>query len=174
MDLERAVRPLERVTAAFGRVEKVEIKGRTVYLLLIKNPTGFNQVIQTFLAPTADRRPRTAKQIAKRTAHSVMIAVNDNFADGRDVSWLWDVAFEEMTGKGHTIVASGIRAADLALRLKYADEPVPIIEDLEAALDQVVEQAQPGDTVYVLPTYTAMLQLRERIRSRGLVAGRWM
>ncbi len=159
IDLERAARPLERVTAAFGRVERVSIDGRNVYLLLIKNPTGFNQVIQTFLG--GDK------------PHSVMVAVNDNFADGRDISWLWDVAFEEMTGRRHKLVASGVRATDLALRLKYAGEGVAITEDLDDALAQTVASAAEGETVYVLPTYTAMLALREKIRSRGLVEGRW-
>jgi UDP-N-acetylmuramyl tripeptide synthase len=159
ISLERATGPLERATAAFGRVERLEVDGREVYLLLIKNPTGFNQVIQTFLVG--------------EKSHSVMIAINDNFADGRDVSWLWDVAFEEMAGHKHQITASGIRATDLALRLKYADQQTTIQENLEVAFNHAVGSALPGETVYILPTYTAMLQLRERIRSRGLVAGRW-
>lgn len=155
----RSTLALERVTAAFGRVERLEIDGRTVYLLLIKNPTGFNQVIQTFL--TGNK------------AHSVMVAINDNFADGRDVSWLWDVAFEEMAGRGHKIIASGVRAEDLALRLKYAEEGVLVEDHLEVALNQAVAAAAVGETVYILPTYTAMLEIRDRIRTHGLVEGRW-
>ncbi len=173
--VERAAKALERVTAAFGRVERLEIEGRTVYLLLIKNPTGFNQVIQTFLT--------------SNKAHSIMVAINDNFADGRDVSWLWDVAIEELRVQhpssnvkgpkpavgsvGHNIVVSGDRALDMGLRFKYAGQAVAIETNLEAAFNQAVRSASPGETVYVLPTYTAMLELRERVRTLGLVKGYW-
>ncbi len=137
---------IEQTEAAFGRVEKLELDGREVYLLLIKNPTGFNQVIQTFL-------------LGKPGA--LMIAINDNFADGRDVSWLWDVAVEELSSTEHTIVASGIRAADMALRLKYAGLDAAIDSNLKAGLAHVLRASKPGETVYILPTYTAMLELRE-------------
>ncbi len=176
IDVVRSCRALESVTAAFGRVERLEIDGRTVYLLLIKNPTGFNQVIQTFLA--GDK------------GHSLMIAINDNFADGRDVSWLWDVAIEELRVKhttnavpvgreskpghsGHKIVVSGVRALDMALRFKYADQKVAVEANLEEAFKQTVAAAAPGETVYIMPTYTAMLELRQRIRALGLVKGYW-
>lgn len=176
IDLERSCKALERVTAAFGRVERLDIDGRTVYLLLIKNPTGFNQVIQTFLAGNK--------------AHSLMVAINDNFADGRDVSWLWDVAIEELKvthstaagwqdeklrqGEiGHRIVVSGSRALDMALRFKYANQAVKVETNLEAAFKQTVAAAAPGETVYIMPTYTAMLELRQRVRTLGLVKGYW-
>lgn len=168
IELERACRALESVTAAFGRVERLELDGREVYLLLIKNPTGFNQVIQTFLAG--------------EKSHSLMIAINDNFADGRDISWLWDVAIEELRvhtagaeagQKGHRIVVSGVRALDMALRFKYAEQRVTVEVDIEAAFKQAVAAAEPGETVYILPTYTAMLELRERVRTLGLVKGYW-
>ena len=154
-----AVEALKKVEAAFGRVESFAYKGRTVYMLLIKNPTGFNQVIQTFL-------------LGHKQA--LMIAINDNFADGRDVSWLWDVAFEELGQLGHQIVTSGIRAADMSLRLKYAEvKTADSEEDLERAFDKVVESTREGETIYVLPTYTAMLSLRGSLAQKAELKGFW-
>jgi UDP-N-acetylmuramyl tripeptide synthase len=121
-------------------------------MLLIKNPTGFNQVIQTFL---------------RESASPIMIGINDNFADGRDVSWLWDVAFEEIgTDKDLQLVSSGVRANDLALRLKYADRESEVIPDLVKAFERIVALGTMGETVYLAVTYTAMLSLRRRIGSR--------
>lgn len=137
----------------FGRQETFGYKGRQLTLLLIKNPTGFNQVIQTFLTDKPG---------------PMMIAVNDNFADGRDVSWLWDVAFEEI-GEAQ-FVASGIRAADLALRLKYADRPASVQEDLMDGVDRLLEQVPEGGSAYILPTYTAMLELRNRLKLKRFQA----
>jgi UDP-N-acetylmuramyl tripeptide synthase len=138
---------LQATQAAFGRVEHFTYEGRQVYLLLIKNPTGFNQVIQTFL--------KKHKQNSQ-----IMIAINDNFADGRDVSWLWDSAVEEIVGK-QPVVVSGTRAYDMALRLKYADRASDIHLDIQDAFEQAVRQTPQGGTVYVLPTYTAMMSLRK-------------
>lgn len=143
---------LATTKAAFGRVEQFKYKGRQVYLLLIKNPTGFNQVIQTF-----------AK---KHKQHSqIMIAINDNFADGRDVSWLWDAAVEEIAGK-QPIVVSGTRAYDMAVRLKYADRAHEVQSDLQEAFEQAVRQTPKDGTLYVLPTYTAMMSLRKWLESK--------
>jgi UDP-N-acetylmuramyl tripeptide synthase len=138
--------------AAFGRVEQFEYEGRQVYLLLIKNPTGFNQVIQTFL------------KNHKQNSH-IMIAINDNFADGRDVSWLWDSAVEEITGK-QPVMVSGTRAYDMALRLKYADRDSEVNVDLLQAFERATEQTPEGGTVYVLPTYTAMMTLRKWLATK--------
>lgn len=148
ISVKTAVAALGGVTAAFGRLEKLDYRGRTLYLLLIKNPTGFNQVIQTFLAATPA---------------NLMIAINDNFADGRDVSWLWDVGFEEIKAKG-AVIASGIRADDLAVRLKYAEMKSVTQSDLLAAVEKLVEATPKGGTAYILPTYTAMLQLRNALK----------
>lgn len=143
---------LEATQAAFGRVESFEYKGRQVYLLLIKNPTGFNQVIQTFV--------KKHKQ-----NNQIMIAINDNFADGRDVSWLWDAAVEEIAGK-QPVVVSGTRAYDMALRLKYADRKADVEPDIQDAFERVVRQTPEGGTVYVLPTYTAMMGLRKWLTTK--------
>lgn len=143
---------LHATKAAFGRVEHFDYNCRQVYLLLIKNPTGFNQVIQTFLQK-------------HKNNSSIMIAINDNFADGRDVSWLWDSAVEEIAGK-QPVVVSGTRAYDMALRLKYADRTSDIHLDLQVAFEQAVRQTPQGGTVYVLPTYTAMMSLRKWLESK--------
>lgn len=147
ISVKDALTALERVTAAFGRVEQFERNGRKVYLLLIKNPTGFNQVIQTFL---------------QQKTVPLLIAINDNFADGRDVSWLWDVGIEELADQA--VICSGIRAYDMAVRLKYAGKRPEVETDLLKAFDRLLEQSEPGQTVYVLPTYTAMLELRNRLK----------
>lgn len=150
---------LARTKAAFGRVEHFEYRGRQVYLLLIKNPTGFNQVIQTFL------------QKHKRNS-SILIMINDNFADGRDVSWLWDAAVEEIAGT-QPVVVSGTRAYDMAVRLKYADRGSEVVANIENAFEQAVRQTPQGGTVYVLPTYTAMMSLRKWLVGKTELEGFW-
>jgi UDP-N-acetylmuramyl tripeptide synthase len=130
---------------AFGRGQVVEYRGRRVKLLLVKNPAGFNQAVR--LLQDLDG------------PGGVLVAINDNHADGRDVSWLWDVRFEDLSDTPHAYGASGVRAADMSLRLKYAGIEAWCEEDLETALDRVVDHAQPGELVHVIPTYTAMLSL---------------
>ncbi len=160
VSLSKAVKSIANVKAAFGRVERLDIKGRHIYLLLVKNPTGFNQIIQTFLL--------TKKQ------QDVLFLINDNFADGRDVSWLWDVAFEELAGRGHRLATGGIRATDMSLRLKYAGAPASATNpNIAAALNQFIEQLPVGGTGYVVPTYTAMLAARHELASQVKLAGVW-
>lgn len=152
-----ATRSIAKVTAAFGRVEQVKIDGRTVYLLLVKNPTGFNQIIQTFLI--GQKRQK------------VLFAINDNFADGRDVSWLWDVAIEDLASMQHDILCGGIRAADMAVRCKYADIEVRSTDGVAESWQQFLAELKPGETGYVVPTYTAMLELRRLIGGGTALAG---
>jgi UDP-N-acetylmuramyl tripeptide synthase len=103
------------------------------------------------------------------------VAINDLTADGRDVSWLWDVDAEMLAGRVGRVVVSGLRAYDMALRLKYAGMASPqlvVQPDLAAAWEEALRAAGDG-RVYVLPTYTALLELREILRRRGLVRGFW-
>ncbi len=151
---------IEGFSAAFGRMEEVLIRDRRVFLALAKNPTGFNEVLRTI----------SQDEGAKR----LLVAINDNIADGRDVSWLWDVDFEVVAENGALVFAlvSGIRAEDMAVRLKYAGvDPSRIRcdQDVCAALDQALDMTPEGEVLYVLPTYTAMLGLRRRLVQRGLV-----
>src|SRR5215217_5984546 len=161
-------RGLREFGGAFGRVERVRAGDREAFLLLIKNPVGFNEILRTF--------------VASDDARHVLIAINDNHADGRDVSWLWDVDFEMLADarvEGQTKGASpfmvaGIRANDMAVRLKYADLPVgSVIPDLKEAIRTALEATPPGETLYVLPTYTAMLEIRKTLSELGYTHPFW-
>jgi lipid II isoglutaminyl synthase (glutamine-hydrolysing) len=162
--LELGVRPesvkqaLEGFAAAFGRVETIPIGGVDVSLLLVKNPAGANEVLRT-LTLAGDRI-------------DLWLALNDRIADGRDVSWIWDADFELLAGRVRRATCSGTRAEEMALRLKYAgiDCDLHVDRDLGRSLDAAVEAA-PG-TLYALPTYTALLELRDILSRRGLAA-RW-
>jgi lipid II isoglutaminyl synthase (glutamine-hydrolysing) len=153
---------LERFTAAFGRFERLHIGERTMLMLLVKNPAGANEVVRTLVAGGA---PRLA-----------VIALNDEIADGRDVSWIWDVDFEPLLERLERVVVTGQRAAELALRYKYAgfDEGAIEVEpDLARALDRGLEQTPSGGELFVIPTYTAMLGLRRIVTERGFARPYW-
>jgi UDP-N-acetylmuramyl tripeptide synthase len=153
---------VEEFTAAFGRVERVTCGDREILMILAKNPAGFNEVIRT-LTFGEGRRP-------------VVLALNDNIADGRDVSWIWDVDFEMFRGRLTEVVCSGLRAWDMALRIKYAalgELSTTTEPDLARALDLGLASIKPGETLYVIPTYTAMLDLRKTMVERGLVTPFW-
>lgn len=164
----RAASAVGRAAASFGRMEHIVIEGRDVLLTLVKNPTGCNQVLRTILEGEA---PEGGRQF--------LVALNDKYADGTDISWIWDVDFEALAGaeaKVRGIVASGVRAQDMALRLKYAGVPealVRTVPDLGGALDLAVAATPPGQTLFVAPTYTAMLELRDIISRRGLAPQFW-
>ena len=147
--------------APFGRVERVELRGRRLTLALIKNPTGANEVLRLFTnAPPAP----------------LLICINDLVADSRDVSWLWDTDFESLADYPAPITVSGIRALDMALRLKYAGVPpdkIAVVPDIGDALIAVAEQAAVGGDAYVLPTYTAMLAAREALHAQGALRDVW-
>ncbi|MBA3426062.1 MAG: DUF1727 domain-containing protein, partial [Rubrobacter sp.] len=166
--LEDISRGLREFGGAFGRVERVQAGDREAFLLLIKNPVGFNEILRTF--------------VTGADAKHVLIAINDNHADGRDVSWLWDVDFEmlaEARSEGITdgiypFTVSGIRAGDMAVRLKYADLPVgDVIPDRTEAIKAALEATPPGQTLYVLPTYTAMLEIRKTLSELGYTHPFW-
>ena len=105
---------------------------------------------------------------------NILIALNDNFADGTDVSWIWDAEMEIIQGVAKTITVSGIRGEDMQLRLKYAGfdmKTVSIEKDLGKALEMSIANLESGETLYILPTYTAMLELRRAMSAKGLVKG---
>jgi lipid II isoglutaminyl synthase (glutamine-hydrolysing) len=162
MQLEDIADGLQRFRAAFGRFERVSTGDRQLLLLLIKNPAGANEAIRTLedggVPPT------------------LVIALNDEIADGRDVSWIWDVDFEPLLASAGTIVVSGERAAELALRFTYAGFPrerLELVTDLERALERGLELTEPGGELAVLPTYTAMLRLRAIATRRGFTRPYW-
>ena len=152
---------IEAVAAAFGRQERFEIDGRHVQVFLGKNPAGLNQVLRTIAALPGDKR--------------LLLLLNDDIADGRDISWIWDADFELLAGKATSVVACGRRAEDMALRLKYAGFPpdLPVIGSAAEALDLALRQTPAGGDLYVLPTYTAMLEVRALLARRGGVAPYW-
>jgi UDP-N-acetylmuramyl tripeptide synthase len=149
---------LETFTAAFGRLERIMVEDRQLFLALVKNPVGFTEVLRTIVPTDA-------------TAN-LAILINDHFADGTDVSWLWDVDFEQLQGRVNLAICSGTRAEDMAVRLKYAQIPperIVLASEPRRALEQALTRSDPGDTIYVLPTYTAMLEVRNVLRRTGYV-----
>ena len=145
IDAATSAAALAQVEPAFGRGQVIEYRGRRVKLVLIKNPAGFNQAIR-LLTDLADEVP-------------VLIAINDNHADGRDVSWLWDAQVEDLGGSRHRFATSGIRALDMAVRLKYAGIEAWAEAEIDAGLERFIDEVPRGQTAYIVPTYTAMLDL---------------
>jgi UDP-N-acetylmuramyl tripeptide synthase len=151
---------LRSFQAAFGRQERIEFRGRHLILVLSKNPAGFNETV------------RTAVDLAK--GKEFVIGLNDRKADGTDVSWIWDVDFEQLKDKARTVIPAGVRAHDLAVRLKYAGvKAEPPQTDPGKALDLLIKLTKEGDAVYILCTYTAMLDLRAELVRRGWVPPYW-
>ena len=149
---------LASTQAAFGRAETVQIAGRDLAILLVKNPAGANEVLRTLALDPGE--------------HDVLAVLNDKIADGRDISWVWDADFETIAGSVRRVTCSGTRAAELALRLKYAGVPpqrLHVQPDLEAGLDAALVDG--AGRLVALPTYTAMLALRELLVARGAAKG---
>ncbi|HKC18202.1 MAG TPA: MurT ligase domain-containing protein [Candidatus Dormibacteraeota bacterium] len=151
---------LKTFQAAFGRQERIDFRARHLILVLSKNPAGFNETV------------RTAVELAK--GENFVIGLNDRKADGTDVSWIWDVDFELLRGHAKTLIPAGVRADDLAVRLKYAGVPALSAQmDPAQALDALIKATNEGDTAYVLCTYTAMLDLRAELVRRGWAQPYW-
>jgi len=160
--LDEIVDGLGRFSAAFGRFERIPVDGKQLLLLLIKNPAGANEAVRTLVE---GRPPRV-----------VVVALNDAIADGRDVSWIWDVDFEPLLAGLDRVVAAGDRAAELALRFKYGgldDGAIEVQPDLARALDRGLALTLDGEELVVLPTYTAMLALQRVVAERGLAKKYW-
>jgi UDP-N-acetylmuramyl tripeptide synthase len=162
VSLDDIVAGLGRFSAAFGRFERIAVDDKQLLLLLIKNPAGANEAVRTLVE---GRPPRVA-----------VIALNDAIADGRDVSWIWDVDFEPLIPGLERLVVSGGRAAELALRFKYGGldpDAIEVVPELSAALDRGLELTDDGSELVVLPTYTAMLALQRVVVDRGLAKRYW-
>jgi UDP-N-acetylmuramyl tripeptide synthase len=164
--IDRAIAGLARVEAAFGRVETIEVAGVPVAILLIKNPAGANEVLRTLILE--------AERAGGGSGLDLWIALNDRIADGRDVSWIWDADFELLAGAVRRVHCSGTRAPELALRLKYAGidpDRLLVDESIERSFDAAVSSAE--GRLFALPTYTALLELRTLLASRGLAREYW-
>ncbi len=205
VEWEPMISGIEQSKPAFGRGERVQVEGRTLRLLLAKNPTGFNEVLRTLFSEGAPRH--------------ILFVLNDNIADGRDISWIWDVDFERAVGLTGTLVVAGTRAFDLGLRLKYAgvaEEAMTIVPPfalraarettrsgrmrraigprgvgarfisprfispsaarvygLKKALDVALEQTPVGETLFIVPTYTGLLEVHRELEQRGLTPHYW-
>ena len=210
---EPIVSGIEQFKPAFGRGERVHVEGRTLRLLLAKNPTGFNEVLRTLFSDGIQRH--------------VLFVLNDNIADGQDISWIWDIDFERSTHYLETLTVAGTRAFDLALRLKLAgieQEAMAIVTSaplralqaaygakalntrrrkrarnntatqntqmaaldanianrrstktygISFALDTAIRQTPPGETLFVIPTYTGLLEIHHELERRGLTPRYW-
>lgn len=144
-----ALTALQAVTPPFGRGEVIDAGGQPLELVLVKNPAGFTVALGTYGAEPV----------------ATMVAINDDYADGQDVSWLYDVSFESLREKG-VALTSGIRGYDMALRLSYDDVPVGGVElDLERALDRLLAE-HPDEPRRIFCTYTAMMRLRRLLAAR--------
>jgi len=155
--LADVVAGLQGVAPAFGRAETVDLAGRPLTLLLVKNPAGANEVLRTLILEGGEL--------------DLLGVLNDRTADGRDVSWVWDADFEVLAPRVRRATCSGTRAAEMALRLKYAGVPaerLAVEPSLAGGLDRAL--ADGDGRLFALPTYTAMLGLRELLVGRG-VAG---
>ncbi len=157
-----ALDALERFAPAFGRAERITVDGRTVQLLLAKNPTGLNEVARALtVGEGAERR-------------HLLLALNDHAADGEDVSWIWDAGIERLARIAGDVTVTGTRAYDLALRLKYAGiTPACVEPDPAAALRTALVATPAGETLYAVPTYTAMLELRAALERWGYAPHYW-
>ncbi|NBD17909.1 MAG: DUF1727 domain-containing protein [Cyanobacteria bacterium] len=155
---------IQNFRAAFGRAEELTVKGTPIRILLSKNPVGMNETI------------RTVNEIkAQGQAETVLIVLNDRAPDGTDVSWIWDVDTEKLVAQGGTIVISGDRVYDMALRIQYSkkllhqsDLRLIIKENLKQAIDTALKETPPHHTLHILPTYSAMLEVRQLLTGRKI------
>ncbi len=161
IDKDTIYETIKNFRAAFGRAEELVVNGKNVRILLSKNPVGMNETI------------RAVHDIQKTGGASTkLVVLNDRTPDGTDVSWIWDVDTEKLVELGGTIVVSGDRVYDMALRLHYSQSQsqpncqLIIKEDLQSAITTALEQTPANETLHILPTYSAMLEVR------GLLTGR--
>ena len=141
-------------TPAFGRQEKINYKGKNVQIFLSKNPTSFNESLQT---------------IKFLGGKNLLFVLNDKIPDGLDVSWIWDVNLEEILEKQMNIAVSGDRVYDMVLRLKYAEQFTHVEQDLKKSINQMVEKLEENETLYILPNYSAMLEVRKVLTGRKIL-----
>lgn len=146
--------------AAFGRAEDLVINGKRVRILLSKNPVGTNETIRV---------------VTQSTDKTTLLVLNDRTPDGTDVSWIWDVDTEKLVERGGTLVVSGDRVYDMALRLRYSQKSCEsklnliVEEDLRQAIATALEHTPENETLHILPTYSAMLEVREVLTGRKIL-----
>lgn len=152
---------LESQSSSFGRQETINIEDKEVKIILVKNPAGYNQALDTLCL--------------SKDSFSAAFILNDNYADGRDVSWIWDVNFEHLNDVDlDEIYVSGLRSYDMAVRLKTAgldSSKFSITEEYDALTEKIKESK--NKKVYILATYTAMINYRKHLHSKGYIKNLW-
>ena len=152
---------LENQSSSFGRQETINIEGKDVKIFLVKNPAGYNQSLDTICL--------------NKEKFAAAFLLNDNYADGQDVSWIWDVDFEKLTETNiDEVYISGLRAYDMAVRLKTAglNPNKFVIEEQYEALTESIKNGS-CDKLYILATYTAMINYRKYLHSKGYIKNLW-
>jgi len=158
IDTKSATTDISKFTAAFGRYQQIKLNNKNILIFLIKNPAGANEVIRT---------------IAANQRINLLLILNDHIADGRDVSWIWDTNWEALAGKISNLDIAGTRAWDMALRLKYSGIQINqknVHEDLNTAISSATAKLATDDTLYILPTYTALIGLQTYLKSKGVAS----
>lgn len=156
ISLDDAHKSLQHLTPAFGRQEKILYQGKQVQLFLAKNPTSFNQSIRT---------------VVEMGGKYILFVLNDRVPDGRDVSWIWDMDIEQYVEKLSSIIVSGDRTYDMAVRMHYADfgEKLIVQDNLSEAIWTGVQKLGKDETLYILPTYSAMLEARKILTGKKIL-----
>ena len=145
IDYQTIKKAVSTYKSIFGRAERRIINGHKKLIQLIKNPTGASEVLKTV-----------------DLSSNIVIAINDNYADGRDISWLWDSDFEQLKNAQKLVITSGIRAKDMATRLKYAgipQEKIIVEEDIKSAIALAAKSDNIEERITILPSYTALLKI---------------
>lgn len=145
IDYQTIKKAVSTYKSIFGRAERRIINGHKTLIQLIKNPTGASEVLKTV-----------------DLSSNIVIAINDNYADGRDISWLWDSDFEQLKNAQKLVITSGIRAKDMATRLKYAgisQEKIIVEEDIKSAIALAAKSDNIEERITILPSYTALLKI---------------
>jgi len=157
---------LKNFKPAFGRLEKLTIKDKKLKILLVKNPTGFNEVLKTVFS------------YFKNKPISLLIVLNDLIADGKDVSWIWDIDFEYLKQFKNLekIIISGLRAEDMALRIKHSQFPIgknnfEVEKNVNEAIELLLKSQ--SNNLFIFPTYTAMLNIRKILNKKGFIHSTW-
>lgn len=145
---------LKTFEPAFGRQEVLEVEGKKVMLLLSKNPTGLNESLNVVL---------------QNNSYSLLFLLNDRIPDGRDISWIWDVDFEKLKKGKFKIFVSGDRGYDLANRLLFANVDHEVFDNYETAYRKALEKTPDKKVLTILPTYSAMLEIRKLIGGKSLL-----
>ena len=158
---ESIIKSLENQDSSFGRQESLNIDGKEVKIILVKNPAGYNQALDTLCL--------------NKESFSCAFLLNDNYADGTDVSWIWDVDFEKLQNLNiDEVFISGLRCYDMAVRLKIAglNEDKFIIETEFENLTSKIKESN-NNKIYILATYTAMINYRKHLYSKGYIKKLW-